>query len=315
MRDRNPAMTTRFKIALRQYQGAVQVLPGIAAANALDCFVAQLVDSERRIEFVRQIEQGKIGNAIASPYSGAFNPLRASVLRTRQGNAGDAFWLVFLATHFGKHAVDGWNLTEAIYGGLDQGLNWNWQNYSGNPAAFDAWYRANEATIKGADGVKRRFSNHRKYCSLSSASNAGPISVFRTYLHWVGPTQNPSDMIRDIHVRVGQNPRAVFAELYRTSSVIGQFGRLAKFDFLTMLGKLGVAPIEPDSTYIRQGATGPKLGARLLFTGSKNNVGNDSNLGRLSDELSDRCGINFQAFEDAVCNWQKSPTAYKFFRG
>ena len=37
---------------------------------------------------------------------------------------------------------------------------------------------------------------------------------------------------------------------------VQRFGRLGKFDFLTMLGKLGIAPIEPGITFLK-GATGP----------------------------------------------------------
>jgi hypothetical protein len=49
---------------------------------------------------------------------------------------------------------------------------------------------------------------------------------------------------------------------------VASFGRTARFDYLTMVGKLGLAGIEPGSTYM-QGATGPFTGACLLFTGRR----------------------------------------------
>jgi len=52
---------------------------------------------------------------------------------------------------------------------------------------------------------------------------------------------------------------------------VERFGRTAKFDYLTMVGKLGLAAIEPGSTYM-QGATGPLKGARLLFGGRATSV-------------------------------------------
>ena len=43
-----------------------------------------------------------------------------------------------------------------------------------------------------------------------------------------------------------------------------RFGRTARFDYLTMVGKLGLANIAPGSPYM-VGATGPLKGAALLF--------------------------------------------------
>ena len=92
------------------------------------------------------------------------------------------------------------------------------------------------------------------------------------------------------------------------------FGRLGKFDFLTMLGKLGVAPIEPGSAYL-VGATGPLQGARLLFANDpKAKVGPrelDARLTKLDSYLS----VGMQVLEDSLCNWQKSPRRFVSFRG
>ena len=62
-------------------------------------------------------------------------------------------------------------------------------------------------------------------------------------------------------------PRATFDYLYGSMDDVVSFGRTAKFDYLTMVGKLQLAPIEPGSTYM-QGATGPYQGALLLFGGN-----------------------------------------------
>jgi hypothetical protein len=95
---------------------------------------------------------------------------------------------------------------------------------------------------------------------------------------------------------------------------VRRFGRLAKFDFLTMLGKLGFAPIEPGSAYLGE-STGPLRGARLLFTGSPDGEVSgrrlDENLAILDNKLS----VGMQVLEDALCNWQKSPDRFVSFRG
>ena len=64
--------------------------------------------------------------------------------------------------------------------------------------------------------------------------------------------------------RWGKIQDQVFDYLYRSMDAVASFGRMAKFDYLTMVAKLGLAPIEPGSTYM-PGATGPLSGARLLF--------------------------------------------------
>lgn len=121
-------------------------------------------------------------------------------------------------------------------------------------------------------------------------------------------------MIRTVHTQVGQKPRAVFADLYVSMSAVKRFGRLAKFDFLSMLGKLGVAPIDPDTAYLK-GATGPLRGARLLFGGDTSSRISTVVLESRLQELDQRLNVGMQVLEDSLCNWQKSPERYVYFRG
>jgi hypothetical protein len=95
---------------------------------------------------------------------------------------------------------------------------------------------------------------------------------------------------------------------------VHRYGRLAKFDYLAMLGKLDLAPVEPGSTYMT-GATGPVSGARLFFD---DDAGARLNAGWLDNQLADldnHLRVGMQALEDALCNWQKSPRTFKPFRG
>ena len=55
--------------------------------------------------------------------------------------------------------------------------------------------------------------------------------------------------------RMGNDPTVIFDELYRNMSVVG-FGRLGKFDYLSMLGRYNLAPISAGSAYL-DNATGP----------------------------------------------------------
>src|ERR1019366_4237853 len=121
---------------------------------------------------------------------------------------------------------------------------------------------------------------------------------------WVAPPRTYADIIREVHKTVGQDPQAVFAALYRSMNTVQRFGRLGKFDFLTMLGKLGIAPIDPGSTFLK-GATGPLAGARLLFGGAPEaNLSEQELEARLAGFGQER-GRAAQVFEGALCKWQK----------
>jgi hypothetical protein len=121
-------------------------------------------------------------------------------------------------------------------------------------------------------------------------------------------------MIQEIHTKVGQDPRAVFDFLYGSMDSVMGFGRLGKFDFLTMLGKLGIAPIEPGSAYL-VGATGPLQGARLLFTNDPKAKVSPRNLDARLAKLDSYLKVGMQVLEDSLCNWQKSPKKFISFRG
>ena len=121
-------------------------------------------------------------------------------------------------------------------------------------------------------------------------------------------------LIQDAHRQVGQHPQEAFDHLYRSMGSVMSFGRTAKFDYLSMVGKLGLAPIEPGSTYLT-GATGPLSGARLLFGGSKTSALNRSELDTWLIQLGADLSVGMQVLEDALCNWQKSPAKFIPFRG
>lgn len=173
---------------------------------------------------------------------------------------------------------------------------------------------AHERRLSGGDGVSRRFSNHRKYESLKASSAAGTAAVFDSYVQWVRPPRTHQDLIRDAHKLVGQNPKEVFNHLYVQMNAVRRFGRLAKFDYLTMLGKLGIAPIDPGSAYLGE-ATGPLRGARLLFTGNVHSALSGKILDQSLLTLDDHLQVGMQTLEDAICNWQKSPGKFISFRG
>lgn len=120
-------------------------------------------------------------------------------------------------------------------------------------------------------------------------------------------------MIQDALEAAGDSRRA-FRYLYRSMQQVSSFGRIGCFDYLAMLGKMDLASIEPDSTYM-SGATGPRIGARLLLGSDKGFSAKSRDMDSIFIHLGDRLGVGMQVLEDAICNWQKSPSKFVPFRG
>ena len=74
-----------------------------------------------------------------------------------------------------------------------------------------------------------------------------------------------------------------------------------------------VTPIEADSVHF-VGATGPLSGARLLL-GAAGAQATPKQVELIIDGLDDYLHVGKQVLEDSLCNWQKNPTSFVYFRG
>lgn len=283
-------------------------LVGLTSAIRKSVLIAQLIDSIRRIEYLRLTSARARSVSLYTPYSGSFQPFGGSAALHKAGRTDDAYWLVYLATHFGKHKTDGWNLTEDFYGRFGQGGVWDWATACQNPQAIEHWLAGIYPHLTSA-GRSRRFGNHRKFETLKPGPK-GTGHAVATYIEWILTYGSHQALISHVQGCVGQNPKDVFAYLYRELDKVAKLGRLGKFDLLCNLSNLLIAPILPDIAYIA-GSTGPVAGARLLF-------GNTKNLKQLESacaELAEHLDVSPQVIEDALCNWQKRPEKYVHFRG
>lgn len=312
MRPKDRVLAGQLDAALNSFDGTKHRLPGIHPATNRGALLEQLVESIHRIRYLSLISARPVSPLRADPSSDLFDPLRAAVLSKRQGQVDEAFWFVFLSVHFGKNKRTGWRLTRDVYGALGAGTTWNWSRVSSRPHQFRQWLAAHQATLRGGDGVARHFGNHRKYQSLGARSPTGTGAAVESYVQWIGPPNTHHTVMQGAITRAAGNPRRAFDELYRSMGDVVSFGRTARFDYLTMVGKLGLAQIEPGSTFM-QGATGPLMGARLLFGGRDTAAALDAKLVELDEYLGLAFGM--QVLEDALCNWQKSPTKFVPFRG
>lgn len=296
--------------ALAAYEADNGQLPGLTTAARRSTWVAQMISSLRRIEFIRLLNNQNIDPRRLDPNNVLFDPLKGAAFLGRKGQTDEAVWLTFVATHFGKHVTDGWKLASNVMGSFGHGPTWDFAAYSAQAVQFDAMLVANGASLKDkvASG---RFSNHRQYQS----KNPKTIStVFSSFHAWQCAQGGFTARVQAIHKTHGQNPTDVFDQLYRSLKPVFGFGRLGNFDFLTMLGKLNLAPIDAGSTYL-VGATGPLGGAKLLFHNSTAAAVSSSSLQKRVDEMDAYLGVGKQVLEDSLCNWQKSPDRYIYFKG
>lgn len=211
MRIKDQAKSNQLSTQLDDFSSNQIPLVGMNNINRKSTLIAQIIDSMRRTEYLRLISIRSSSGNLSAPYSGSFQPLAGAAAMYNAGQTDDAYWLVFLATHFGKHKEDGWNLAEDIYGKFGQGGVWDWSAASQNSHAIANWLQANYPQVTSA-GRSRRFGNHRKYETLKPGPK-GTGHVVATYIDWIKAHGSHRALIQHAQNAVGQNPQEVFAFL------------------------------------------------------------------------------------------------------
>lgn len=291
--------------ALQQHAMHVRALPGVQDPRALEALSLQFVASLRREAYYRLVQRQPVSPSRADPDSPSFDPERAIAFHVQSGNPDEAAWLIFLMTHFARPVDTGWRRLADVYGQLGRGV-WDWRSVSAGPAAFAEWLAANWESVRG------KFGNHRKYESLRPNANRNMAQVVADYVQWIGQNGH-ARFFADIVRRAGNDPRTIFDVMYNEMPVVS-FGRLARFDYLMLLGRYGLVPIEPGSAYL-DGATGPRSGVSLLFTGRRDSNMATAELQVMLDELDRSLRVGMEVMEDALCNWQKSQFSFVHFKG
>lgn len=316
MKNRKHRDLDLFVEAIMRYEENNSKLKGLVGKMFYETFARQLIDSVRRVEYVKVIGERNISDLRCNPHSILFDPLRAAWLYKSAGNINEACWLIFLSTHFGKHKKLGWQLCADLYGGLGTTV-WSWDKVTSDFNSFDQWYKSASLEIT-RDNIVRRFGNHRKYESLRYNANRAPQKVFKSYINWIGGSHDHEVRFWEASNEINStNPNALFDCLYSSMKSVLSFGRTAKFDYLTMLAKFEIVDIDPLTLYLT-GATGPKQGVNLLFYGKKSTNNTVQDLNHKVNELAKELPIaklSSQVLEDALCNWQKYPDKYIYFGG
>jgi hypothetical protein len=260
-------------------------------------FISCLIESEKKLRALRS----RVFSGGTDPLRKDFNPLQTIVEYFKNGQRDEAVWLAFLCIHFGwtNRVRERSDSVRLFYGKFEKG-SWNWETVVQSPASVKSWMlKCGEAEL-----AELKFGNHRKYETNNPRSPAGPPAVITSFVEWSRYNGGGSAWRAfDSATRANPTPEKAFAHLYQSLTPVKRFGRTAKFDFLCLLGNLGILDVTPGHCYLR-GATGPKQGALLLVTGKKK--------GKLTtrvqttiEELRKALCVSVEAMEDALCNWQK----------
>ena len=282
--------TRELRTRLGEFQKSCE-LAGLDTEESRARLVEKVVDSEKKL---RALSMRKFAGSI-DPSGRDFHPLKAIVKHFEAGDHDEAVWLAFLTTHFGQEAR---KTIRLFYGKFGQG-QWNWEAVCHDPSAVGEWMASNPKKVK-----RLKFGNHRKHETNNPTSSVGTAGVIQSFSEWVKQTGHGSPYRALRAAANGKMPKAAFDNAYHKISVT-RFGRTAKFDFLCLLGNLGVLEVSPPHCYLAEG-TGPKRGAVQMVTGKKK--------GRITAEvektmrrLRKHLGVPVEAMEDALCNWQKHP--------
>ncbi len=280
-------------------------LSGLPNQGTIDTLALQFIASLRREDYYQAVQMKPVSAARADPNSPLFDAERAVAFHMQQGNFDEAGWLIFLMTHFARPADTKWQRLQDVYGRLGTGV-WHWATVKANPVAFHSWIDAHWQQIRG------KFGNHRKYNSLNPNAANPMRKTVDDYLAWIGPAGHVAFFANAVHA-AGNDPHTIYDYLYHDMKVL-TFARLGKFDYLSLVGRYGLAPISPGSAYLR-GATGPQSGARLLVDGSRKSTTPLAAIQGKLDALDARLNVGMAVMEDALCNWQKSPASFVHYLG
>lgn len=288
-----------------QNQAEQDNIPGLTNQGHIDSLAEQIVESLRRKEYLTYVRNAQIDLASVEAKNPAFDPMRAAVYHHRNGSFDEAFWMLFLFAHFGKHRTSRWYYAQQVYAGTNE--PWTWSRVFGDLTGFRDWLEQNYQRIQN-NSANSGFGNHRKYESLRGWSEAGTGAIVESYVDWVGDTG--THRMRFPHAW-GDGAAPTFDALYRSMALVKRLGRLGRFDYLTSGYWLGLTNAKPERLYL-PGSTGPLAGARLLFDEPQTRA---YELDTRATALASHLGVGTDVFEDAICNWNKSPGSFVSFRG
>jgi len=306
MNSKNNARLNYYIVEIEKISKEYPV-PGLNTIDKVRTLARQCLDSEKRVKYIKLIHEKQLDESVLNPSSISFDPIKATSLLIKNGNYDEAVWMCYLGIFFGKHKTKKWSLIKAVYGMLGDGLM-TWKYIQNNLDIVRKWLRDNENNLR----KEGSFGAHRRYTSIKDSSTG---RSFESYVNWIGKKGHKKKFDSIINT-IGDNPSMLFDHLFNEMGNIYQFARLGKFDYLCMLGKFELLNIEPGHAYLKD-SSGPKSGVVKLLQKEPNDIVSIKQMNDFINIFAKAIDQKFimQILEDAICNWQKSPSKYSYFGG
>ena len=278
-------------------QAISDLLNATIDAKTLNTLARQTNDSIRRIELYKSYRERAI-HAVNKGLDFNHTSIPFVLAQRSDLSQNNRLWILYLATYFGKSNQSGWELfkratfdrKKSIM--LFQDIQKDRDEYFRCLASFDFF-----------DGCS--YSNHRKFTAKRLTGEKG---VFESMEYFV----------KNIN-QYSFGYRIDFHSIYKGAQKIPNFGRLGAFDFASSLVKCGFDVAEPESMY-GENSTGPLNAIGLLLRLTNGDSSQKAKLQLCSDlmewfQKNSNIFMVGQVLEDAVCNWQKNPSTYIWYRG
>ena len=146
-------LARKISSALTKYETREAKLHGITNPISKEVFIEQIIDSTRRVEYIKAIQKPTISSDTKNPLKSYFDPLKGAILFKNQNNIDEAVWLTFLQTHFGKHRKEGWRLIQNVYGSFGNGPIWTFERFKTHPNEFYSMLDCNKENLETAGRV------------------------------------------------------------------------------------------------------------------------------------------------------------------
>jgi hypothetical protein len=278
-------------------QAISDLLNAAIDTKTLNTLARQTSDSIRRIEIYRSYRERAI-HAVNKGLDFNHTSIPFVLDQRNDLNRNNRLWILYLATYFGKSNQSGWQLFNRATFDRKKSI----MLFQDIQKDLDKYFRY-LASFNFFEGCS--YSNHRKFTAKRLTGEKG---VFESMEYFV----------KNIN-QYSFEHRIDFHSIYKAAQKIPNFGRLAVFDFASSLVKCGFDVAEPESMY-GENSTGPLNAIGLLLRLTNGDSSQKAKLQLCSDlmewfQKNSNIFMVGQVLEDAVCNWQKNPSTYIWYKG
>lgn len=263
-------------------------LPCIYHSKRIEQFSSLVADIAN--SFISISETGRGTSAWEKESSGnaCFDPIAMAFTYNLRGDIDEACWLLFLLSYFGRHPRHEWRLLEKIYFGFGKRAQWTWEYASSDPSAFASWLMEYQYDLYRSGNL----GNAHKFVSFDNHKAMKTADHIIGYISWVKSAKGHRQLLSDAVSSVDGLPSLIFNMLYTAINSQLRFKKAITFEYLSLLGIIGMINIEPGRPYLSDHLFS-KLGANWLFDATAGSKLRTSELETIVTKLAQHMELPF----------------------